>query len=326
MKLTRTSILSAASLLVGGFIGASTLVALASGAPWTGPTNTPPLDNVAAPINVGVQGVSALQEKFDSLMIDGGLGVWGNLFIASGASTTPGSVLTNVNGDGYGSWQPASAVGSTPVNREIFNSSGTWTVPAGVSQITVFVWGAGGGAGGSESGGSGNYCAMSGQGGGGGAYAQATISVTSGDTYNITVGKGGLGGAAHTANSCGGEFGSPGTTGGSSSFGSLIIAGGGSGGNGGNYGPNNGTLRVTSYMSNATGGVSVINSSALGFGLFGQAVSTDPGITSAGSKGGYSGAGDSSTHIGKGGDGIYPANYSLQNGLPGTDGLVVISY
>ncbi|MBK7696895.1 MAG: hypothetical protein IPI30_22055 [Saprospiraceae bacterium] len=48
---------------------------------------------------------------------------------------------------------------------ETFTSSTTWTVPAGVTSITVKVWGAGGGGGYSK-----------GSGGGGGAYHTGTIS------------------------------------------------------------------------------------------------------------------------------------------------------
>src|SRR5690606_1147130 len=61
-----------------------------------------------------------------------------------------------------------------------FNSSGTWQVPAGVTQITVEAWG-GGGRGGART--SGNNVALAG--GGGGAYSKSTLSVTPLQSYPI---------------------------------------------------------------------------------------------------------------------------------------------
>ena len=71
-----------------------------------------------------------------------------------------------------------------------FNTAGnnTWTCPAGVTSITVGSWGAGGG------GGYGVYEYASGGSGAGGSFIQSTISVTPGQTYNLTVGTGGAGG------------------------------------------------------------------------------------------------------------------------------------
>src|SRR6188768_1046214 len=68
---------------------------------------------------------------------------------------------------------------------QTFNSSGTFTVPAGVTSISVEVWGAGGAGGGAT----GNPGA--GGGGAGGAYAKNTFTVTPGTSYIINVGNGG---------------------------------------------------------------------------------------------------------------------------------------
>lgn len=80
-----------------------------------------------------------------------------------------------------------------------FTSSGTFTVPAGVSSVTVQAWG-GGGKGGTRS-----SNGVSG-GGGGGAYSSSTVSVTPGN-YTVTVG------AGSTTTSAGGDswFGSTST-------------------------------------------------------------------------------------------------------------------
>jgi len=91
---------------------------------------------------------------------------------------------------------------------QTFTSSGTFTVPAGVSGITVEAWGAGGG--GSDV----TRKWIRGGGGGGGAFASSIISVSPGETYVISVGQGG---AADT-------------DGGNSSFNSTtVVAAGGEG-------------------------------------------------------------------------------------------------
>ncbi len=68
----------------------------------------------------------------------------------------------------------------------------TFTVPNGVSEITVNCWGAGGGGATCTTTQNGpNRTTYNGGGGGGGAYASSTFSVTPGDTYTIEVGEGG---------------------------------------------------------------------------------------------------------------------------------------
>ncbi len=72
---------------------------------------------------------------------------------------------------------------TTTQEEDVFTSSGTWTAPEGVFEITVEAWGGGGG--GVSNGNNG------GGGGGGGAYALQTVPVTPGTTYSLTVGLGG---------------------------------------------------------------------------------------------------------------------------------------
>lgn len=100
-----------------------------------------------------------------------------------------------------------------------FTSNGSFTVPAGVNQIYITVWGAGGGGGGA----SGSSLPSSGAGGGGGGYAAGSFRVTPGQVIPITVGVRGTGGGVSGA----------GATGGTSSAGSLISATGGGGGSAG---------------------------------------------------------------------------------------------
>ena len=82
-----------------------------------------------------------------------------------------------------------------------FTSSGNWTVPAGVTSVTVEAWG-GGGAGGGQ-----NQNSDGGGGGGGGAYVRSTsIAVTPGDTIAVSVGAGGVGVAGGTGGTGGDSF------------------------------------------------------------------------------------------------------------------------
>jgi hypothetical protein len=97
---------------------------------------------------------------------------------------------------------------------QTFNTSGFFTVPAGVISVTVECWG-GGGAGGGAEGGS----THSGGGGGGGAYNKGLVTVIPGNSYPVTVGTGGTG-----------VSGANGNVGGTSSFNGLISANGGGGG------------------------------------------------------------------------------------------------
>jgi hypothetical protein len=93
------------------------------------------------------------------------------------------------------------ATGGTVPRTIDFTTSGTWVAPAGVYSAEVLVVGAGGGAGGV-------YCALvtnavGSAGAGGGAVKKATIPITPGSTYTITVGAKGTGGT-NTAGTNGG--------------------------------------------------------------------------------------------------------------------------
>ena len=115
---------------------------------------------------------------------------------------------------------------------QTFLTNGTFTVPAGVTQVSVTAVGGGGGGGAGnwftsarEKGGS----AGGGGGGGGGAISSFSISVTPWSVHLITIGAGGSGGRAYYR-------GSPGSPGGSTSFGTLLTVLGGGGGGGADLG------------------------------------------------------------------------------------------
>lgn len=122
-----------------------------------------------------------------------------------------GRRLTMVS-DGASAWRVTAANGPRG-EMQVFTSSGTFTVPDGVTRIRVRVVGGGGGGGR----GSGTNAAA---GGGAGGYAEGWYDVTPGSTYTVTVGAGGAGATSP---------GSGGSPGGTTSFGALLSATGGSG-------------------------------------------------------------------------------------------------
>jgi len=125
-----------------------------------------------------------------------------------GQSSVP-NLLTYLGlGDGHGRL----------VNIQVFTSSGTYTKTAGAVKGRALVQGAGGAGGGSVAN-SGGYISA-GHGGDAGSYGETgLIDLTGVTTVPVTVGAGGTGSPAGV-----------GTNGGSSSFGSYIVAPGGLGG------------------------------------------------------------------------------------------------
>lgn len=75
-----------------------------------------------------------------------------------------------------------------------FVGSASWTVPSGVTRITIELWGAGGGGAGGASGPIAGGPAGGGGGGGSGAYVLTSVGVKEGDQYTIRIGSGGQGG------------------------------------------------------------------------------------------------------------------------------------
>jgi len=103
-------------------------------------------------------------------------------------------------------------IAGIPHGVQTFSSTGTFTVPAGVTAIEVEIWAGGSGSWASVSG-----CA--GGGGSGGGYARKRISgLTPGATITVTIGAGGAAGVSGTT--------APGA-GGASSFGAYCSATGG---------------------------------------------------------------------------------------------------
>jgi Kelch motif len=164
----------------------------------------------------------------------------------------------------------------------------TFTVPSGISSITVKAWGAGGGGGGAGNSGDGGD-------GGGAGFAQTTLSgLSGGETLDVTVGGGGGGGNSRNDSGDGGGGGGYSSLAHSGT--SLIVAAGGAGGGGGgdsNYdggagGAGGGTSGVDGDSSDSAGGGGGGTQSSGGSG---------------GTGGSNNGSGGSSLTGGAGGDG-----------------------
>ena len=154
-----------------------------------------------------------------------------------------------------------------------FTTSGTFTVPVGVTTVQAEGWSGAGGSGGATQN-------NAGSGGGAGAYSKKTITgLTPGATITVTIGAGGTAGAT-----AGGNGGNGGTT----SFGAYFTCTGGSGGPGNSSagasggGASGGDLNIAGQSGN---GGSIISSSAALAGSGGSApqgaLGIPPGITSA---------------------------------------------
>ena len=145
----------------------------------------------------------------------------------------------NANGTSVASSSSSSV---TPVTiyqlSATYNSSGTYTVPSGITKVAVIgVAGGGGGAGADGWGTPGSRSGTGGLGGGSGArFLVHEIPVSPGQTYNISVGAGGNGGAQGQQfaniwdnNQVDGR-GKAGNGGGATSFGNIVVSNGGGGG------------------------------------------------------------------------------------------------
>lgn len=185
---------------------------------------------------------------------------------------------------------------------ETFTTVGTttWVVPVGVTSVEYLVVAGGGGAGN-------GYDNAGGGGGAGGMVLTGTINVTPGQSYTITVGDGGIGGANARANNAG-------TDGENSIFGGITALGGGRG-----QGSRTGGLPGAKYtdISAATGG----SGSGGGFGGKGGGGVIN-GFNNSGTTGGAGGSGVSSSISGTSvtyGAGGAGANAGTQNsGVNGT--------
>ena len=100
--------------------------------------------------------------------------------------------------------------GNNYQNRMLFTENGSFTVPAGVTQIRIILGQGGQGGGGGYNGTAGEHTSggeggLPGEGGTPGKLYIANISVTPGQTYAVTIGAAGTAGAANVTGTAGGE-------------------------------------------------------------------------------------------------------------------------
>jgi hypothetical protein len=239
--------------------------------------------------------------------------------LSNGTSYTFTVTATNAGLAGNASSASASVTPAAPevpyALSQTFNSSGTYTIPAGKTKIAVFI--AGGGERGSNGGGSDGNSYTSGAGGrggdGGAMYAVKDYPVTAGAVHTVTVGaarvqnpsvgnaNSGFSGittfnntnASHTFNAnsylVSSAFPSGGAGGGSVTGGNETASAGNPGGNGGG-----GSLSMTLA---SLGTVNFVSGGGGGGGGSGG-YSAGPNNTRSGGAGGLSGAGGTSGGIG----------------------------
>jgi len=240
-----------------------------------------PAIDVATPITVSDGGTGASTLTSNNVLL--GAGTSAVTFVAPGSS---GNVLTS---DGS-TWTSAAGGGYAGFSTVVFEASGSFTVPAGITRAVITCMGGGGGGG----------TTTNSNVGGSGGFGIVYITGLSG-TYTVTVGAGGASGAA----------------GQTSSFGSIISCTGGGGG-----GATPGTMGTATISS----GTAIQNGSVaerfndrgnaemneFGFQLFNDAGGTGAVTWTKGQK----------FHPGIGGLG----NTTAGNRKGGYSGLVIIQY
>lgn len=302
------------------------------------------------PIKTDTAAASHLEHDFGSTEHRWNVGYFGSVDFVSSTSTgtivispqtsnTGGALELKIHGATAAVLTPTGwpATSIQPDAKTIvaltFTASGTWTAPAGITSIFMYMQaGGGGGAGGDTAG-------DNGQGGAGVLPVWHAITVAPGDVLSITVGSGGTGGTG----------GNPGTAGGTG--GSTIIQKNGttitsiSGGDGGlptttgNSGTSYNGKRFMIYggFLNQTGGSSLFgaggdpgpNTFGVGGGGGGGAGFGNGGAGGYGDNDGSGEAGYSASGYGAGGGGGGEGNLggaSGGNGGAGGPGFVVVYY
>jgi len=227
------------------------------------------------------------------------------------APSTTGNVLTSNGTTWQSSAPPANAyVGG---RGQIFSSSGTFTVPAGITAVKVTVVGAGGNGGASGTGAFG----AGGGGGGGGAAIKYVTGLTPSGTVAVTVGTPGSGTSSFGAfaSATGGAVGA---VGGSGTFGAGGAGGAGTtgdlgaAGNAGGAGYTPGGCPASIYSGAGSAGAMP----ALSYGQGAGAAVTNNLATVGNAGYGY----------GAGGSGGAQAGTGSAAGGAGTNGIVIVEY
>lgn len=231
-----------------------------------------------------------------------------------------GNILTSTGSTWTSSPMPASYVGPS---AQIL-SSGSFTVPSGITKLKVTVIGGGGGGG--------NASTTNSVGGGGGAGAVVAAwltGLTPGASISVTVGSGGSGGNPGTTSSFGTYCTATGGGAGTSNITSSTPTGAGAGGtaSGGIFNEN-GSNGGTAYFQPASGGCcgtpSVLYSGS-GASLNSKVPLLISGFGGSG-KANVVGNGNSATGYGSGGGGATRGSSGAWTGGSGTNGFVFVEW
>lgn len=221
----------------------------------------------------------------------------------------PNSVLyVKESGVGNTGWTAYGSAAPSP-DIQFFTTNGTWTKPPGAKIVEVFVLGAGAGGASGRRGAAGTV-RCGGGGGAGGSVTNARFDAAElNNSVTVTVGVGGNGGAAVTANDTNGNNGTDGT---GTSFGAYCLGKGGSLGFGGGAGTS-GVGGASMFGGPGSAGAGATSSSSGGNGVGTNA--------SFGGGGGAAGGGITAANVP--GNGA-PSSYSVLGAASnvGTAGLV----
>jgi hypothetical protein len=279
--------------------------------PYSGPNNsglaenTDRIQRVQLQVKSGAPNIAGAQQ---TPPVDSG---WVGLYVvtvAYGQTTITATNIAQVSTAPFLGWKLPALRPGFASGVQTFLASGQFTVPAGVSQVEVEVWG----------GGSGTYASTAGipsGGGSGGGYARKRITgLISGQVILVTVGSGGAAGTTSGASPTGGT---------TSSFGSYVSATGG---------VLNNQASVGNPQNGATPGGQGYNGDVMFFGSAGQAGALNQGgLGGAAPMGGWQNSGTwglAGVFPGGGasGAGTGANNATPYNGAPGASGFVVVRW
>jgi hypothetical protein len=279
--------------------------------PYSGPNNAGTTQNTQRTQRVALQlkpGAAANIGSQSTPSVDSG---WVGLYavtVAYGQTTIAAGNILTLPSAPFLTWKLPRLVPGFGSGVQVLATSATFTVPAGISQVEVEVWGAGAGSFASTS-------TVASGGGAGGGYARKRVTgLVPGQTIPVTIGVGGTGGTT---------AGVPATAGGSSSFGTYVSATGGA---------LNATASVNSPQNGATpGGVGVGGDLNL-MGSSGQsAFMSAAGVGGAAPLGGMQSSGSVGVAGvfpggGAGGAGTGSNGSTPYDGASGANGLVVVRW
>lgn len=270
------------------------------------------LATISTPSKVNISALTVASQAQGDIIYASGTTTWARL----GAGTS-GQVLQTQGTNFNPIW------GNGTHGIQIFNSSGTFTAPSGITKIFVSMVGGGGGGGASDTVGSG------GGGGGGASLLNYPYTVIVGNNYTVTVGAKGLG-----------IIGSTGGNGGQSIFDTVLIVNGGNGGvrNGGSGGTGGASISANSLTGIASGSggagggiipaIATVAGGTGGAGASGNVAGGGGGgsIWGAGGAGGNVGVGSSPLPNTGAGGGGHGGNTLSDAGADGAVGCVLITY